>query len=104
VLKRIAKLFGKRVGMGKDGGMNNETGYFLDAQKRIVGPAGLTSFQLSEDEELFAEGKMTDVYVEDGQFYRCRKKFWFFGCCSRTGHELTKTGKILGNARKLPWA
>lgn len=83
--------------------MVKESGFYIDPMKRIVGPNGPTVYRLSDSDELFEEGKMTDIYIENGQFYRCRKRFWFLGCCSRTGHERDPSGKILGNGKKMPW-
>lgn len=84
--------------------MEKETGYFIDSKRRIVGPEGPTNYELNGEDELFFQGAMTDVYIENGHFFRCRKRFWIFGCCSPTGHKVLAGGKISGNGKKLPWA
>ena len=81
-----------------------ETGYFLDKNKVIVGPDGLTEFSLDEDDTLIFNGKCTDVYVEDGYFYVFKRCLYFMSVSTPTGHQIKENGLIIGPENKqLPW-
>ncbi|MES2857297.1 MAG: hypothetical protein V4692_15615 [Bdellovibrionota bacterium] len=81
-----------------------DTGFYLDDHRQIIGPSGSLGLFFNDDDHVVKDKSEIGVYVEDGAFFRVGKKILFaFSVCSPTGHELTRTGRILGPPNKLPW-